>query len=311
MGQIFPPTEPVYIYITHNNIDAKITCIMLSFISEPNVSLPVDNIINSILQGSISGDVSGEITIVPRGAGSGLEFDGVSGYVDFGMHHDECFQSPDACKDGVTFCMWLWMGNSDSPKVLILDSGGYLHARAGYNMRLGNGVLYVTVKFGDKNKHQYKVNDWNQDHWEHVAWTWHPAKGIRFFLNGCDTDPGATKGMSSHKKLNDLQPSNDASFVLGATSRTHVKMAKMKLDDLYIWYQVFTEHEIWMVYVNGETNFLAWWWRAIFYFFMYPLNEVNLDLIFPIYHTIVWFNIRMLSYHYWKPRCGDKTAAIV
>ena len=209
----------------------------------------MDYIVAGILQGSISGGVSGTVTVDTRDAGSGLEFDGVSGYVDFGMHHGECFHSPDACNSGVTFAMWLWVGvNSD--KALILDSGGFDNGYAGYNIKEKGGVLDVTVKFGNNDKHQYTVTGWNQDRWEHVIWTWHPTKAIRFFLNGCDTDPRGTKEMFLHKKLNDLQPSNNAPFVLGATSRNHDKMAKMKLDDMYIWNQVFTEQEIWTRFLS-------------------------------------------------------------
>ena len=198
------------------------------------------------------GNTSGGITIASRGSGSGIEFDGVSGYVDLGKHNDECFQSPDVCSNGITYSMWIWTG---SGRMMIIDSGAFDRYTVGYNMQLSNNVLGVNVKFGNNNKHLYRVDDWNQDHWEHVVWTWSPTHGIRFFLNGCDTDPGATKGLFSHKVIADVHPSDQVPFVIGATAIGYVKNANMKLDDMYIWNQAFTDNDVWTFYVNGG---VAW-----------------------------------------------------
>ena len=218
---------------------------------DPNVSLPMAEIFNGVLQGSVSGTVVGTVTITSRNMDSGIEFDGVSGYVDFGMHDGKCFHSPNACNAGVTFALWLWAG--DNPRsVIVLDSGGFTAGKAGYCLKLSRSVLHVVVKLVSNNgKHHYKLDGWNQDRWEHIVWMWHPAQGIRFFLNGCDTDPGATKGRSSYTVLNKVELSNQVSFVLGARARGFRMKANMKIDDLYIWNQVLTENEVWRAYVNG------------------------------------------------------------
>ena len=231
---------------------------ILFLILDPNVSLPMDIIASGFLHGSIPGFVSGGITIASRDRGSGLEFDG--GYVDYVMHDGACFHTPDACSAGVTYSMWLWIGVNSS-KVLVLDSGSLGRDKAGYSIHWEKQELRVIVKFGQRSKHQYTVKGWIQDRWEHVVWTWHPTKGMEFYLNGCNTDSGAKKGWFSRRRIGNVQPSNTP-FVLGANSRTHNAVGNMKLDDMYIWNQVLTEHDVWTFYVNdGVMASIAWRWQ--------------------------------------------------
>ena len=214
----------------------------------------MDKIRKGILKGSIPGNVFGGVTMASRGVRSAIKFDGVSSYVDFGVHPGECFHSPDACSDGITYSMWLWLGDNSSKRiVIILDSGGTRPGYVGYDMKFSYRdrlVLKTSVKLGPNRKYQYRITDWNQDRWEHVSWIWHPTQGIRFYLNGCDTDPGATKGLAGSGYL-DVQPNNEFPFILGDSIEKQDKRANMKLDDLYVWYKVLSEHDIWAVYING------------------------------------------------------------
>ena len=214
----------------------------------------MDTIVNGVLQGSISGNVIGSVTTASRNADSGIEFDGVTGYVDFGMHDGNCFQSPDACNAGVTFSMWLRAGDN-SGTVVPLDTGSYNVGKAGYCMKLSNRALMVFVKFvSDNGRHRYELdgfNQYDQQRWEHIVWTWHSTQGIRVFLNGCDTDPGGKKGRLTYTVLDWMVLSNGVPFVLGARARGFSRKANMELDDLYIWNQVLTENEVWRIYTNG------------------------------------------------------------
>ena len=211
----------------------------------------MDKIHKGILQGSILGNVFGGVNMASRGVGSAVTFDGVSSYVDFGRHAGECFHSPDACSAGITYSMWLWMGdNSNKRRAYILDSGGAAAGYAGCGMKLVDGDLYVLVKFGQGNKHQYTIKAWKQERWEHIAWIWHPTQGFRLYLNGCDTDPGAVKGMARYRTAT-LQTNKNFPFVLGDEAKSLARKANMKLDDVYIWYQVLTEKDVWTVYING------------------------------------------------------------
>ena len=210
----------------------------------------MEEIIDGILQGSILGRVVGNTTIISRDTGFGIRFDGVTGYVDFGEHAEECFHSPDPCTEGVTFSMWIW---SEKPvgTVVLLDSGACDVVRPGYAIMLGKSLFHLVIKFvSDRSKHVYKARGWNHNRWQHVVWTFNRTQGIRVFFNGCDTDPGATKGMYRSQVLRRMLPSNGAPFVLGAKARRFGKKANVKLDDVYVWNQVLTDHEIWMVYVN-------------------------------------------------------------
>ena len=214
----------------------------------------MDIIVNGVLQGSVSGNVIGSVTTASRNTGSAINFDGVTGYVDLGMHDGKCFHSPDACDAGVTFSMWLWAGDN-SGTIVPLDTGSYNEGKAGYCMKLSNRVLQVVIKFvSDRGIHHYKLdgfNQYDQQHWEHIVWTWHPTQGIRVFLNGCDTDPGGKKMRLTYTILDRVVLSNGVPFVLGARARGFSKKANMKLDDLYIWNQVLTENEVWRAYISG------------------------------------------------------------
>ena len=209
----------------------------------------MDRISNGVLQGSISGRVFGGVTITSRHGDSAIQFDGVSSYVDFGKHSGKCFHSPEACSAGVTYSMWLWMG-TNSGKAVVLDSGGGKSGYAGFAIKLAATDLIVVVKFG-RSKHKHMMTNWNQDRWEHVVWIWHPVQGIRLFLNGCDTDPDAAKGSFSNEIGNRWERNNNMPFVFGTQASSLSKMANMKLDDMYIWNQVFNEHEVWTLYANG------------------------------------------------------------
>ena len=213
-------------------------------------------ILDGTLQGSIPGKLVGNTTVITRDMGFGIEFDGVTSYVDFGIHDGECFHSPDACTDGVTFSMWIW---SERPMgdVVPLDSGGYDIWKAGFTIRLWKNALQIGVKFvGDKGKHRYVVKGWNHNRWQHVVWTCNQTQGIRVFLNGCDTDPRATREMYKFQVLRNMRASSGVPFVLGAKARNFARNAKVKLDDVYVWYQVLIDQEIWMVYANGG---MIWW----------------------------------------------------
>ena len=218
----------------------------------------MDKILHGVLQGSIPGSVIGGTSIISRDMGFAIEFDGVSGYVDYGFYAGECFHSPDACIEGVTFSMWIWSEPHTTRRVIPLDSGASATGRAGYCINFRKRDEFdLLIKFvGSNGKYKYRVSGWNYDRWEHIAWTWNQTQGIRFFLNGCDTDPGATKEISEYTALSRMQPSDQVPFVLGAQARGFGKNAKVKLDDVNVWFQVLTDHEIWMAYVNGG---MKWW----------------------------------------------------
>ena len=133
-------------------------CINASLFPDPNVSLPMAEMVNGVLQGSVSGNAVGTVTITSRNMDSGIEFDGVTGYVDFGMHDGKCFHSPDACNAGVTFALWLWAG--DNPRsVIVLDSGGFTAGKAGYCLKVSRSALHVVVKLVSNNgKHPVTTN---------------------------------------------------------------------------------------------------------------------------------------------------------
>ena len=91
-------------------------------IPEPALYLPMDDIKGNKIQGSINGTVKNGASLVAGKIGNAIFTDGISQYIDYGMHQNECFYNQDVCAKGVTFALW-FKAHSDVITFTAIDTG--------------------------------------------------------------------------------------------------------------------------------------------------------------------------------------------
>ena len=89
----------------------------------PDVSLPMDEAVGNIVQGSFNGTMATGATLVAARVGKGLYTDGQTGLINYGNHNTECCHNPDMCVQWVTFAMWI-KRDIGAKEGIIFDSGG-------------------------------------------------------------------------------------------------------------------------------------------------------------------------------------------
>ena len=92
--------------------------------SVPDVSLPMNETVNDVVQGSMSGTMTSGAALVAAQVGNWLYTDGQTGHVSYGNHYTECCHIPDVCTQGVTFAMWIKRGIGTG-RGIVLHTGGY------------------------------------------------------------------------------------------------------------------------------------------------------------------------------------------
>ena len=116
---------------------------------------------------------------------------------------------------------------------------------SGYYVHLAPNFLRISVKWATKDDMYQGYVGWIVDQWSHVAITWAAGQGIRAYLNGCDRDADDSKGYA-YTMRRTMGSSMWVSFNLVGPSGTTV-------DELYIWHDLLTSHQIWQLYIQGGT----------------------------------------------------------
>ena len=117
----------------------------MRYVSVPTLTLPMDVIVGSKLQGSITGTVYGAPSLVSGKMNSALVLNGIDQKVVFGKYLGKCFHLPDMCDHESTFAYWLkW---KPTTRGVIFDSGGYYLSSRGYFHGIQqNGKMTVYIK---------------------------------------------------------------------------------------------------------------------------------------------------------------------
>ena len=220
-------------------------------IPEPVLYLPMDVIDGNKIQGSIDGTVRNGASLVAGKIDNAIFTNGISQYLDYGMHESECFYNQDACAKGVTFALW-FKAHSDVVTFTAIDTGATSRNSRGVYLRyFKTRDLKISIKWDQKYDY-YKVPGVPPLTWIHVAFTWDRQSGIRGFINGCDADATGSKGYAWRA------PRNDAirrtyKFTVGAGIDGSFEPGEMSLDELMAWNSVLEPAEIWQLFIQGGT----------------------------------------------------------
>ena len=94
------------------------------------VALPMNEVIDDVLLGSLNGTMTGGVSLVPGQYGSALYMSDGTGRVDLGFHQSQCFSNPDSCSQGVTFALWI-KRNDGAGSGILFDTGGFIYESKG------------------------------------------------------------------------------------------------------------------------------------------------------------------------------------
>ena len=213
----------------------------------PTIILPMDEILSSVLLGSITGIVTGAPTVAAGKVGGALHLNGINQNVNFGPYNPVCYHTIEMCPDGVTWAMWLKLEERES-KHVILDTGGYFSSAQGYNLvRRTDGVFRVHYS-NATHKHRLSLTYWDLGQWVYLVLVLHPARGASsMYLNGCMVGDIA---LSYSVWPNPAPISRYMPFVLGASPH-FIDYSTMGIDNLLIWYDMLTLQEAWQLYLQG------------------------------------------------------------
>ena len=201
-----------------------------------------------VLQGSISGHLIGGASLQAGEVGKALYVNGTGQYVDLGKHETQCFHNPDVCVQGSTFSMWLKPQQSDILVSTIFDTGARISWSGGYYFGTMGQTLKVAVKTSNV-LYYYKFplgDSWRHRHWIHVTFTWDRNDGVRFYINGCNTDPGDRHGYA-YTIPRTMAWTGYHSFLIGAG----LGYFHMYMDEFYIWHTALTPDAVWQLYSQG------------------------------------------------------------
>ena len=206
----------------------------------------------------INGTVINGATITLGQHDGALETNGLNQLVDFGDHSTECFHRPDMCSTGVTYAVWLRrMGVGFE---VFLDTGGLYKYSIGYAM-FQNTYNYIEMVVTNQ-MHYYRavsMIEWRINHWDHFVWTWNTIEGITVYINGCRLSSEMVTYYVTSRSHTII---TYETFTVGGGSRRDGYNSRMRIDDLFIWHSVFTEKQVWQLYVNGGRWWLnLWWWQ--------------------------------------------------
>lgn len=209
--------------------------------------LPMETIDGNTLIGDINGTVVGGATLVAGKHGNSLYTDGITQYVNYGVHDQDCFANPDMCANGITFSFWVMMLDQIPDFHTVFDSGSVYADSLGFSFkRESDGKPLARVATSTTTFFYRSDGIWELNQWLHVVFTWSVDDGIQLYFNGC---PASGQVLSW---LRMYQFAAYDPFVLGANGQL-IYNAHMKLDHMLIWYEVLTPQEAWHLYVQGGT----------------------------------------------------------
>ena len=217
-------------------------------VSAPAISLPMDVVDAGVVQGSIPGTLVGRRAELTTGVrGNALVCDGSDWpCVDYGEHFDQCYHNPDMCTEGVTMSFWV----SQNVYQGVIFSTGYQSNTVGHTINFPGFGKMVFVTSHNTSNDYYEVHGWGGDHlhkWRYVVATWYLGEGITIYINGCDADPGKSKGYAktaSRRKPNTAR----GSIQIGLGSGYN---GLMMLDEFFIWHERLSPEQIWQLYTQG------------------------------------------------------------
>ena len=197
-----------------------------------------------VVQGSIPGTVISGATLTKGVVGQALKLDGISQYVDYGTHFDECFHMPDLCTDGVTFSFWVAMHSVG----IIFTTGNHVNTMGFYAAYIGGKLMLNTLNSTTWDR--YVISDWPINQWRHVVLTWSSADGLVLYINGCNADPGKSSGFAftaSRTMPNNLR----FNIRIGKPPPPFNIFAAMTLDEFLVWHEILSPKHVWQLYVQG------------------------------------------------------------
>ena len=210
----------------------------------------MDDFQGNRMQGSIDGALMNGASLVAGKIGNAIFTDGISQYIDNGIHQSECFYNQDACIEGVTFSLWLIV-HSDSATFNAIDTGATKRNSRGFYLTFRlNHDMKLSIKW-EKMYDYYKVPNFPLLTWIHPAFIWNRHHGIRGFINGCDADVTDSKGYDS-RAIRDDPITNTFRFTVGAGKSGTGKFGRMSLEELMAWNHVLQPAEIWQLFIQGE-----------------------------------------------------------
>ena len=205
---------------------------------------------HGVLLGSISGQFIGGASLSTWNLGKALYVNGIGQYVDLGQHETQCFYNPDVCDEGSAFSAWIKPQQLDVYST-IFDTGASDSSSSGYYFgTLGQTDLKVAVKIADVFYYYIFTagDNWQLNHWIHITFTWERNDGILFYINGCNTDAGDSRGYA-YTIPRSAAWTGYKSFLIGAG----IGYIHMYMDEFYIWHTALTPNAVWQLYSQGGT----------------------------------------------------------
>lgn len=192
--------------------------------------------------GSNDGRINGGFNTVSGLVGSALELRGNETYVDFGVSPSSCLNRPVTCRSGFTITFWMKIPNFQGNKI-VLQLGQHRFSR-GFTLWTRRG-LKKNVGFSVNTLHRKYdwVQDWYNDHWNHVALKWDNNTGILSIYLNCTI----VKVINESEKATPINDDKTSRLILGAS---HAKRKNMRLmiDEFAIWNRTVSDDTLCKVF---------------------------------------------------------------
>ena len=162
--------------------------------------------------------------------------------------NSRCFTDLSECSDGFTLGVWVFLGSPKQSVGFLISSGGNQRRviNGGFTLfQKPNGVIGASVQIGDPSK-TGSGTEWvnhgvflGENHWAHIAVTWHRDTELKFYINGVLRTTIAAENYSTAHPV-------DVSSEMHLGKRNHHNdyYANATMDELQIWKREFTATEI-------------------------------------------------------------------
>ena len=207
------------------------------------MKFPMDEAHGNTLLGYLRGTLQVNAMLVTGIRGNAIHIDGQS-RVDFVVPASNCFVDPNQCDQGITFSFWLMLLQKTIRTYAIFsnDVAQPFHVAGYYFWLFPGDKVALFVNTGNTiYRNTYAFPQPLTSEWGFVVFTYYNGD-LKMFYDGCQLEPFSTNTHESSATVN-------KTFYIG--NLVDMLRSKVVIDELQVWYKVFTADEIWDLYVQG------------------------------------------------------------
>lgn len=218
----------------------------ISDVVDPDVHLPMDEISNGNITGSITGLLTNVATLSLGMRGKALHLNGMDQYVNYGSQLDDtCARNVELCSGNFTLSAWI--------RTYVSSTGSAMTDGGGAQASIG---FMISVKENNMCKVQIRSpsQQWMTEvpvpagNWTHLTVQWSETNGMDVFKDGC-----LAKHTDAEERSRAYSTTSLQHFTMGTPSGANshgTNQVRVDIDEVKMWFGGLTTDQIWHDYLR-------------------------------------------------------------